>query len=776
MQLFFEGSTYRTEVLRTMLGKSVYDVVSQNGPGRLLQTLDCVGYCFNADRFEHVFILPKVFRSGNKAFGVIDIQEEKAIDLNDLSDAVRKELQSLGWDSATVADLPLYLYLAIEKFRLYNEEKTKTTSVIENTEVVSSKCFEGDRTLLDTVLSLRDFYRENPNLFVLVYKQCHSGYNKVNWTKTIRTKIPMLLNGDIIYPVIVNQKKKINYDEELLVIFFNTLRYINNEYGFCCITDQPYNLMSDGDFKRKFETGVIKKRLEAIREVYYNERMVKLWDLLHVFAEKTQCIKNKLAGNEYLLVRKFNNVFESMIDCILGDTNLPKKLWKQSDGKIVDHLFIGDSILENGKSIYYIGDSKYYKDEDHPVNGSLFKQYTYAKNIIQQEIDWYHKGDTAIIYRDDLTEGYNITPNFFISGVVENGWGYFDDHLQEQDYLFKINWQFSNRVFDRDTLFLRQYDINFLFVLFAYVSKDQSVRSSFKEKAKRLFKQKFVDFINNHYDFYILKAKSATTEEQITNLIRDKYFWLLHGKVICPYNKTDPFYGLFVLGLEIPAEKEQSLVNLEGVRLAEHNSIVSKQNIELLLRLEDDFIIKSYSLGTDPYVYYEGCLNGVETSRTLELLNDVEDNLSKYKTECVLFGCYQSKEQLDWILRTQQYCIPFTEHWNGTASGHNQSFFTACYLFLYDINNISSPAICFVLSTQHAIKTGKQLLTEGYAPSRNAEPDDRFFIYKLSDKIRGTMTVDDIISKYRKDSKGCPLFLHFAETKSIPHEWIPNDN
>lgn len=769
MQLLLEGSTYRAEVLEKILGRGVYGTVVKGNPDRERQTLDCVGYCLRADKSEHVFILPKVFRTGKKAFGVIEIQDDQAIDLDDLA---RQKLKDAGWNESIVADLPLYLYMAIEKFRRENDDKTDITHDIENTGVMSSKRTAADRTLLDIILTLRDFYRDNQNLFVLIYKQCHSGFNKVNWTKTVRTEIPSVSDDGIIYPVVINRRKGINYDEELLVIFFNTLRYINNKYGFKFQVDQPYNLMPDGEFKRKFESGVIRKRLEAIRGAYYNERLVELWDILHIFADKTHRVKSSKSGHEFLLVRQFNIVFEAMIDSILGDTNLPRKLWKQSDGKIVDHLFRGDSVLGTGKDIYYIGDSKYYKDESHPVNASLFKQYTYAKNIIQQEIDWYHKGDTDIVYRDDLTEGYSITPNFFISGFIDKSLGYTDDRLTPEDYPFKINWQFPNRIFDRDTLFLRQYDINFLFVLYAYVAKAQSVRSSFKEKAKGIFKEQFTSYINKHYDFYILKDRESDNWEHLQQLVRGKYFWKLNGKVISPYGKTDPNHGLLVLGLENPAAEIDSLVDLEGERHTEHNRILSEENTNLLLALEKDFIIKDYRLGTEPYFYYEGCLNGIETSRTLTLLDDVEENLSKYKTESVLFGCYRSPDQLEWILRTKQYNVRYTEHRAGTVFGHIQHVFTASYLILYNYNDKSAPAQCFVLETRHSIKTGAQLSAEGYPLSENATSEDEYFIYRLYAQTEGSMTVDDILDRHPEIVDGSPLYLHFAETHSIPHKWV----
>ena len=66
---------------------------------------------------------------------------------------------------------------------------------------------------------------------------------------------------------------------------------------------------------------------------------------------------------EYLLVKSFYVVFEAIIDELVGDNPLPDGMEKkQEDGKIVDHLFTAQSLIDSeAKQTYYIGDSKYYK-------------------------------------------------------------------------------------------------------------------------------------------------------------------------------------------------------------------------------------------------------------------------------------------------------------------------------------------------------------------------------------------------------------------------------
>ncbi len=244
MKFFLEGSAYLSSTLKDALGDDLYGTVVKGSPSASQTVVDCVGYCLSRDRKEHIFILPKVFLKDGKAFGFKEIEPKAPIDF---SDGFRKELKDNGWDDSVIGELPLYLYLAIDKFRR-NSQDSGIAEKADRDEVMSSKTVPGDRIILDIILTLRDFYKDNQNLFTLIYKQTHSGFNKVNWTKTVRTCLPVISGGDIIYPAVVNRKRKINYDEELLVLFFNTLRYINGKYGFRFNVDQPYNLMPDGEF------------------------------------------------------------------------------------------------------------------------------------------------------------------------------------------------------------------------------------------------------------------------------------------------------------------------------------------------------------------------------------------------------------------------------------------------------------------------------------------------------------------------------------------------
>ena len=200
-------------------------------------------------------------------------------------------------------------------------------------------------------------------------KNQHSGLNKINWTRTIASSNAIVQNGQPIYLNPVNKKSRINFDEELLIIFFSILNYIGDTYGFpkeiCC----QYQLITG----KRFETyinGFGKTRLHQIKYKYFSDKALQLWNLCYAFFEQSKQVYVSTDRREYLLVKNFYIVFEAIIDELIGDNPLPDGMDKrQDDGKIVDHLFTAACLTESelqqndidARQTYYIGDSKYYK-------------------------------------------------------------------------------------------------------------------------------------------------------------------------------------------------------------------------------------------------------------------------------------------------------------------------------------------------------------------------------------------------------------------------------
>ena len=374
---------------------------------------------------------------------------------------------------------------------------------------------------------------------MFILKNIHSGFNKINWSRTISRSSVVVQNEEPIYINPVNKKRQINFDEELLVIFFSILSYISEKYGFTISTNCNYELIKGKQFEHYLKGfGIV--RLRQNKYKYFSDKALQLWELCFAFFEQSHQVKVNSQLNEYLLVKNFNIVFEAIIDELVGDKQLPDRLnKKQEDGKIVDHLFMWDSLTtaDASKKVYYIGDSKYYKIGNEVGKESVAKQYTYARNVIQWNLNLFLDGEEKperydYKLRDELTEGYNIIPNFFISAKMDEKLSYVDT-IDRTDRKKNQHFQrhFNNRLFDRDTLLITHYDVNFLFVVSLYARNNASQKLTWKTKVRNLFRKEIQQILADKYEFYAMTAKADIDGQQFLS----ENFKDVIGKVYTPF-------------------------------------------------------------------------------------------------------------------------------------------------------------------------------------------------------------------------------------------------
>lgn len=79
--------------------------------------------------------------------------------------------------------------------------------------------------------------------------------------------------------------------------------------------------------------------------------------------------------------------------------------------------------------------------------------------------------------------------------------------------------QFNNRLFDRDTLLLFHYDVNFLFVLSLYARNNTEQKTLWKQNIRERFRTEIQEWLQKDYDFYAMKAHpDVNGEEYIKNI------------------------------------------------------------------------------------------------------------------------------------------------------------------------------------------------------------------------------------------------------------------
>ena len=522
MKIFFEEYVYKWDVVKEFLHDH-YVMYLKDGK----VTIPYVGYYYSKKAEDSVFILPKVFININenkeeKAFGLF--YPEEIIDTKNEDNPL---LKSEYYDE--VFNLSTWIYRAIARY----QERHNPENITESVEVQNVESVNGDNseTWINIILELIRFNNEHRNLFTYIARINSQGHNKINWQKTISKVQPTLQDDVPVYMQFKNKTRVINYDEELIVLFFSVLDYLHDKYHFRILRNVNYTTYPK-EVEKLIVSGKGTRLLRNIRRKYFKDELVKLWQLLNVFFEKAQTMQSKSFHEESLMVRNFNMVFEDMIDSLISDDTKEKheKLKDQPDGKIVDHIYHYGSLVRED-DIYYIGDSKYYKEGRDPGENSIYKQFTYAKNVIQMNMDVTspHERIGRKNYYDDLTEGYNITPNFFIRGMVNPmHLNYIDAELEQErdtrgEPCVEKRSHHENRLFDRDTLFVLKYSINFLFVLSAYASG--RVDESYKRRIWEKFRNNIIEELKRNYHFYLLQSNYDRTEAI------DKHFRLLNGKI-----------------------------------------------------------------------------------------------------------------------------------------------------------------------------------------------------------------------------------------------------
>lgn len=563
MKILFEAYPYEMKDVKNVLGGLLNDVEKDSKK----PPLKYVGYFYNKDaenrdgsKGDIVFILPKVLLDANqKVFG---IEPKDIIDFN-YEDWKRDEFVVEGSNLSKrqvydfIFGFAVWIYRAVAIYQK-KEDDRKGDSDDEVVDETKAKVFSSitlgqsgkkkDVTFMDIMLSLLDFQRTHSNFIVYMIKMAHSGFNKVSWPKTIARTQPIIQDGVPIYMNPVNKKRVIDFDEELLVIYYSILNYMHDEYGFPIPNQPGYELIKGAKFKSYIKSQGM-TRLRQIHYKYYSDDALMLWNLCYAFFDRTSNLQVQTNRRDYMLVQKFETVFEAMIDELIGDKNLPNGLKVGADDKRIDHLYTYKYLIENldeendvekARRIYNIADSKYYERNSNYQSHDVPKQFTYARNVMQWHMDLINglldkKSSENREYKDiplfdPITEGYNIIPNFFISAFADDNLNYnvdkferskiggvMEDSEGETPWVegknLHLSYFFWERLFDRSTGFTLHYNVNFLFVLKKYAQNRSSDKAAWKQKVQKQFRDDILEYLNREFDFYQVNIQEGNIEE-----------------------------------------------------------------------------------------------------------------------------------------------------------------------------------------------------------------------------------------------------------------------
>lgn len=584
MRILVEQHPYPYERVRDDL----WDGVSADPDGTV--TFDCVGYFFNERSGHCTMILPRVLLEDVDVPGAG--KEERVFaappdarsadnpasygfrpeDIVDPEEKVGGKYRLGREQRAFVREFAVWVYRAVDRYwkELCKEaegdedrergRRKRNTVLRKFVPVMGRGALRASHTLLDVILALLDFRKENESFFLTVLRERRSGLSRINWTKTV-SRSPMVWSGGApMYPNPVNRHREINLDEELFVVFHSILSYLKREYGFDPLPNPGFAELPPAIFAHYLD-GYGSTRLRQIKGKYFSDLALKMWDLCYAFFEHRHEIRIQSRRQEYLLAKSFQIVFEAMIDDLIGERNVPDGLKEQEDGKRVDHLYRyyglsvadGDEKAEN--EVWYIGDSKYYKRRTDIGKESAYKQFTYARNLVQWNLDLFldeapegalvHGGERKL--RNDETEGYAIVPNFFISARIDDDLRY--DHpeitatgKETKDFFAR---QFENRLYDRDTLLVAHYDVNFLYVLALYARNRAPAKAAWREAVRKEFRRRIREMLLKRFDFYVMTPKADTDPPRFF----EEHFRDLVGRVYDPYGERPDGFRYYSLAL-----------------------------------------------------------------------------------------------------------------------------------------------------------------------------------------------------------------------------------
>ena len=707
MKILIEEYQYDVALVRDVL----YGIDAlQNVEGKV--SLSYVGYFYNPKLNDTVFILPKVLMDeSGKVFGNKTPESLIHPHTNGVNDQER----------AFLYEFAVWIYRAVDVFQHSHPE----SDIVYHRKLsqVGRGMRKRTNTLLDILLSLIQFNKDNRSYITFVLKNIHSGYNKINWTRTISQSQAIVQDDSPIYLNPVNKKRKVNFDEELLIIYYSILNYISDTYGFHVDIMMGFPLIKGAQFENYLNgRGVV--RLRQIKYKYFSDKSLELWNLCYAFFAHRTEITTSAELKEYLLVKNFYVVFEAIIDELIGDSKdeLPADFKEQKDGKLVDHLYTYPGLIEADEEqrTYYIGDSKYYKIGGQLGDTSIYKQYTYARNIVQYNIDlWMDRkeGDPEpeVRLRDDVTEGYNVIPNFFISAAMKEG-DYSYNHREIELTKIasgrdnpEIKFQFKDRLFDRDTMLLSRYNVNFLFVVSLYARNRQSEKAEWKDEVRKQFRERIRQVLAEEYSFYPMRSRGVVLDDYMT-----EHFRQLNGKVFTPFQDRE----ILTLALHTP------------------NKVLTQEQVGLIEMMKADFDVdEHYVLGTEPKL-------------------PPPTGLRFQTNDYVLLGYYKDADHLKWILETHLYNARAGKD-RGTLD-LTPGVCSARYFLLYGKNGVCKfrlkPGGVHVWSKEELAKSGYENPRHNY-----------YLVFSMEERITegdfAKMSFDreklkNLLNKYGKDNAG----------------------
>ena len=290
--------------------------------------------------------------------------------------------------SASIEDGGIACHFLLQALLKYYQSKDSGFYAQENGEAVI-----GGRSF-SLATSLLDDYRAN-GLYVRRVKERTTNSGKVNWSRTISRSTSYPTAEGPIYLDLLTSRFRYISNCETVKIHAQVMKELFNDYGMVWLGLSVY-------FDERLEklpeaSGSVDTKIAYLRrelQLSYSERdMFLIKGLIQYLLTK----KGADANNVLIGVRKFHNLWESMLDeCLVGkyrvNSKLPVPIYRTTDDKFVPVAQKGqrtDTVLKHDEeSRFAVVDAKYYEANSPntaPGWPDLVKQFYYQKEVCRLE-------------------------------------------------------------------------------------------------------------------------------------------------------------------------------------------------------------------------------------------------------------------------------------------------------------------------------------------------------------------------------------------------------
>ncbi|MFA0117066.1 LlaJI family restriction endonuclease [Vibrio breoganii] len=247
---------------------------------------------------------------------------------------------------------------------------------------------------LSLAVSLLEDYASN-GLYVRRIRERAINKGKVDWRRTIASKVPLTSNDSPIYLELDTSRSRYDASSEAAKIHAQVIRKLSSTYGVLWFGQSSYldtSLLHVPQPNTNLDVQIACLEKE-LRQVYSDRDIFLLKGLI-------QCLEHQKGKEEDTLligVRKFHSLWEAMLDeCLVGkyavNSKLPVPVYQTAAGEFVPVPKKGqrtDTVLKHSdEHRFAVVDAKYYEAtsaKSAPGWPDLVKQFYYHQAISQLE-------------------------------------------------------------------------------------------------------------------------------------------------------------------------------------------------------------------------------------------------------------------------------------------------------------------------------------------------------------------------------------------------------